>query len=327
MGTKPNQMKASGSGPSESAALQGEIRETRQNMSQTVEEIEQKLKPERLKDEALEKVDELKAKLKAELMEEFEQAKSKLRAELQEAKGAVREATIGRVEHMVHDARETVNDAGTSFVHVVKANPIPAAMIGIGLGWLLVSARQRRDPYGYGSGRAPYSAFGMEDDYEGSNSEFGREGSAQARARSWARDAQSRVGKTAHHLQDRASRLAQEAQQRVGETAHHLQDDAGRWVDQTQERLHHLSDEAAREAREAEAYVQRAMQANPLAIGAVAFALGAATGLALPHSEREDQLLGSARDRLMERVEDVAHQAVGKAQDAAKQAASQLGSS
>jgi hypothetical protein len=88
-----------------------------------------------------------------------------------------------------------------------------------------------------------------------------------------------------------------------------------------------LSDEAAREAREAEAYVQRAMQANPLAIGAVAFALGAATGLALPHSEREDQLLGSARDRLMERVEDVAHQAVGKAQDAAKQAASQLGSS
>jgi ElaB/YqjD/DUF883 family membrane-anchored ribosome-binding protein len=304
MGSKSNQVKGNHSVP-EQAALEGEIRETRQNMSQTVEEIEQKLKPERLKDEAMDKLDDLKVKLKAELMEEFEEAKSKLRAELQDAKGAMREATIGRVEHMVHDAQETVNDVGTTIVDAVKANPVPAAMIGIGLGWLLISARQQRDSFRYGRGQAPYGAYGMEDDYEMLD-RGGRFSAAEERAKDWARSAQSRIGQTTHHLQDRTSRLAREAQQRVGDTAHHLQDDAGRWVDETQERLHQLRDQAGREARDAEAYVQRAMQDNPLAIGAVAFALGAATGLALPHTQREDQLLGSTRERLMDKVANAA---------------------
>src|SRR5687768_5309126 len=74
------------------AVLREEIRSTRDEMSQTVGEIEQKLKPERLKNEALEQLEEAKEKIKSELRQELGQVKDKLRHQYHEAKDAVREA-------------------------------------------------------------------------------------------------------------------------------------------------------------------------------------------------------------------------------------------
>ena len=63
------------------------------------------------------------------------------------------------------------------------------------------------------------------------------------------------------------------------------------------------------------------METNPLAVGAVAIALGAAVGLAIPSTRYEGQLMGEARDNLLDRTQD----AVGTMVDKAKRAASEAG--
>jgi len=56
--------------------------------------------------------------------------------------------------------------------------------------------------------------------------------------------------------------------------------------------------------------VGRWMEESPLAIGVVALATGTAIGLALPRTEKEDQLLGSARDTVVDRAQELASEAV-----------------
>ena len=50
----------------------------------------------------------------------------------EQAKDKVREATVGKAQ-----------EAGSGIVDTVKANPLPAALTGIGLGWLFISARRQ----------------------------------------------------------------------------------------------------------------------------------------------------------------------------------------
>jgi hypothetical protein len=52
------------------------------------------------------------------------------------------------------------------------------------------------------------------------------------------------------------------------------------------------------------------MDDNPVALGAVALAAGTALGLALPRTEKEDRLLGSARDTVVDRAQELASEAV-----------------
>ncbi|MBA2701023.1 MAG: DUF3618 domain-containing protein, partial [Chloroflexi bacterium] len=60
------------------------------------------------------------------------------------AKETVREATVGKVESMasaagdvVSDAGSTAQQAGSGIIQTIRHNPIPAALAGIGVGWLL----------------------------------------------------------------------------------------------------------------------------------------------------------------------------------------------
>jgi hypothetical protein len=61
------------------------------------------------------------------------------------------------------------------------------------------------------------------------------------------------------------------------------------------------------------------MQTNPLAVGAIAIAAGTAVGLMLPSTQLETEYIGETGERLVDRVEDVARDALGKVQDAARQ--------
>lgn len=294
--------------------LKDEIRATRGEMNRTVEQIERQLKPERLKNEALEQFGELKEKIKSELREEFSHAKDQVRDEFQRAKSAVRDATVGRVEDMAHDARTAVSEAGTGIVETIKANPIPAALAGVGLAWLIFNGRRtsengghrRRD--GWRAPRYRYSDSFYQD------GETNRNGVTQELDHGV-----ETMGNALHRAQEKAGNMAGQVQQRAGELAHRVGDKAGRWADETEQRLGQMTDEAARELRRVEDYAQRTWRENPLAVGAVVIGLGAVAGLAIPRSRVEDELLGPVRDDLLDKATDLAHEAVGKAEQAAKQ--------
>lgn len=67
---------------------------------------------------------------------------------------------------------------------------------------------------------------------------------------------------------------------------------------------------------------ERMMEEQPLVVGALGIALGAAIGAAFPRTEQEDRLLGDTRDSLADRARQMAGEAYQGARDTAEQAAS-----
>jgi len=87
----------------------------------------------------------------------------------EQAKDRVREATVGRAQ-----------EAGSGIVETIRANPVPAALTGIGLGWLLVSAGRSSSSAQARYGGKAYS-YPPTYDYSPRYEEQGAEGPPQAR--------------------------------------------------------------------------------------------------------------------------------------------------
>jgi gas vesicle protein len=213
-----------------------------------------------------------------------EQVRESVKETIEETKTALRAATVGKVETMIRDTGSTLNEARQSIWSTIRENPVPAALSAIGLTWLLINRGGRDSGRRYAS-RDRYAGFEADD--------FGR-GYGEAD-----RGLGSRAGTAVRQVKDRASEVVESAQEKAGELASTASDTAERIADQAQVQV-----------RRVEQAVGRWMDDNPLALGAVALATGTAIGLALPRTEKEDQLLGSARDTVVDRAEELASQAV-----------------
>jgi hypothetical protein len=197
---------------------------------------------------------------------------------------------------------------------MVRDNPVPVALVGTGLVWLMLSSSRSTRQYddeddlleSYGESR--YGA-GFAEQAKRSNelSEDARQGarwgeSARETAREWSDGARAR----AQSVRDRARRLGATTRHRVSETG---------------EQLWH----GARDASDRASYYGRRMRRGffdtlheqPLVLGALGLAAGAALGAALPATEREDEWLGDSRDRLKERAKEAGWEQVEKARAAA----------
>ena len=154
-------------GTKPTSELVADIAETRDQMGNTIQQLHGLLNPEALKEEALKQFRDAKETIKAELQDELAEAKESIKAEYAEtkhqlaaevregishAKDSVREATLGKVETMLHNTQESMKATGRSVLTTAKENPIPTAMVGIGLVWLITSARSRASEQGYYGG-------------------------------------------------------------------------------------------------------------------------------------------------------------------------------
>ncbi|GAC1352676.1 MAG: hypothetical protein NVS3B20_12690 [Polyangiales bacterium] len=336
----------------ETAAIRSDIEDTRRDMTKTIGQIEERLSPAHLKEQmadlkesALGQYHDAKDHVKDDLSRELESARAKVQEEVRAAKiavqqelhharMAVREATVGKVEHMVKDARHAVSDAGTSILDTIKENPIPSAMLAIGLGWLLMNrnsagstgsrnalrgARGHDGDFGY-SGR-----YGAEFDTRGYYGNVGtsheenllqRGQRAVGEALHSATQGVSTVG---HRAQEGASHLADKAQMAmhdvgdsVGSLAHRAAEGAEHFAHDARETSLRAWHRAEIGVHRVEAGFETALRENPLAVGAVALAIGAAVGLSLPHTAKEDEWMGGTKDRLFERAEEAAHDALQK---------------
>ena len=201
---------------------------------------------------------------------------------VEDAKETVREATVGKVEQMantvadtasefVEDARDTAQDAGSGLLETVKRNPIPAAMAGIGIGWLLMNRSS-----GSSSRRAVYGAA------------------------SWPRDERDERGERYDRRHTDRSRGAVD---QVGQQA-------GRIADDTRSAVGQVPDQVGGAVRDAQWNAQRMVEDNPLAVGAIAVAVGAAIGMALPETQTERRVLGPATEKAISTAEQTATDAV-----------------
>lgn len=65
---------------------------------------------------------------------------------------------------------------------------------------------------------------------------------------------------------------------------------------------------------------------QPLALGAIGIAIGAALAAALPRTRKEDELMGEASERLTEKAKEAGKEQLGKTQEVAKKAAGAVAS-
>ena len=223
---------------------------------------------------------------------------------LSDARDNVREATIGKVEDMattasdvVSNAGQAAQEAGSGVVDTIRRNPLPAAMIGIGITWLAMSNRGsnsfRSSDWSNGS---RFSGEGSWDTVDGGGADY-------------------RSGFAGGSVTDRVSQAAGDTVGQVQDKVGRVQDKAGRLADQVQTTAGQLPNKVRPVADNA----TRAVKENPLAVGAIALAVGAAVGMAIPATKPEREFMGQARDSLIGRAENAASDAMNKVEESARQ--------
>ena len=291
----------------DTAEIRAEIEETRAEMSETIEAIQERLSPQHLK----------------------EQVKDQAREQYEEIKMMVRDATIGKAEDMVRNVGDTLDEARYSLVETIRQNPIPAALVGIGLGWLFMnrqSAPGRR--YNRYYDRARYDRwsqpdYGERQGYTGRVSAYAdtyhgnRPEQTEGGVKDTLHHAQATAGNVVNRAQETVSTIADRTQETVGNVVSQAQETASTVASQTQEAVGYIADQAQYQAQRVEDRFQQALYENPLAVGAVALAIGTAVGFALPQTQRENELLGEARDTLIDRAQEVAQDTLEKVQQVA----------
>ena len=119
---------------------------------------------------------------------------------------------------------------------------------------------------------------------------------------------QETAGQVVGQVQATAGQAVDQVQQAAGQVAGQVQETAGQVVGQVQET-----------AVQARGRLEQMLHDNPLQVGVLALALGGALGLAAPSTPREQQVMGEARDRLVDRVQETAQETMQKVQRVAEE--------
>lgn len=209
------------------------------------------------------------------------------RAEMSETLEALR----GRLSpgELFEQAISYVKDGGASeftsnLGDTIKHNPVPTALIGIGLAWLMM-----------GGSRRPASASSWTDTSGAGSRVSSAAGSASARAGSMMQGMREGAGRA----REGAGELAQGARQQVGASADQVRAQVSHQGERVQESFAYLRSE------------------QPLVLGALGFALGAALGAGLPPTAREDALMGELRDEYVHKAKEMGEEQLDKAKQVA----------
>ena len=211
---------------------------------------------------------------------------------------------------------------------VARDNPLPLVLIGLGIGLL---AYQNT----YGKQRRSYRYDNYENDYEYDVEDRrafrGRAGNRSSALSSVsgkignvadgaydsvtgaASGAYNSVSNVAGSAYEGVTNVASSAYSGVGSAATTAYDSVTGAANTAYEKVGDLGSQA----REQYDYY---IEENPLAVGAVALALGAAVGMSIPSTRYEGQLLGETRDNLLSKAQDAAGELVDKVKQVAGEA-------
>lgn len=338
-----------------SAEIKADIEQTRAQMENKINQIQYKLDPDRLMGQAQE---------------------------------SVREMVTDGGNAVMDYLRQHKEEISTSMLDAVKRNPIPAALIGVGLGWLALESmspkrsrqvdtsqywRGRQDVNRYASGydyesryagpshwgdeqwdsygRTPtYGEWqgsssperqryaGGAEPYRGLDRSYSSTSSGSSQGMQdggWVQDAKSQVKDIAENVKDTAQSIGEKAGEAVdtvrdavgqaGEQARGSVEQMGQRMEQMGYQSRSRADDFGRQmsdrgqalemqARQMGHRIEHQVEENPLAVGAVAFAVGAALAMLMPQSRVENRYMGEARDRVMDSAQELGQDVAERAQ-------------
>jgi hypothetical protein len=221
----------------------------------------------------------------AEIRAEIEQTREEMGGTLNELGDRLEPGNLmDQAKENVRDAtigrvEETARGMSDMVMDTIKRNPIPAALAGAGLALLWMN-RSNGNGHGQYSPRAYRSGDYRSYAYAG---QYARPGMGQ------------KVGDVAGTVGESVGGAVGTVKEGAGEAASTVAQGATQAVDEVGWRL------------------DRFMQANPLAMGAIAVGAGALAGTLIPETPQEQQLLGDASrqvaDTVRQTVDDVATRA------------------
>ncbi len=271
--------------PEDTEQIKARIEETRNQMGETIDAIQERLSIANISEQVSETVNNA----------------------IETAKDTAYDATIGKAVNLMKNVGDGV--VHSDAFRTIRNNPFPLALIGLGTGLLVYQsfagskARSRnggngRRLYDGGPGERGRSTFDSARETVKDVTERAYDGLTEK-----AGAAMESVSSTAGTAIDSVTGAVSTAYTGAGEFAHRAYDRAGEYGSMAHEKYDHYLEE------------------NPLALGAVAVAVGAAVGFAIPATRYEGKLMGEARENLIER----AQEAAGSLVDKAKQVASEAG--
>ncbi|WP_438764713.1 DUF3618 domain-containing protein [Kushneria sp. TE3] len=247
-------------------------------------------------------------------------------------------------DHMMSSAMEYVKsdsarDYFSNLGRSVRDNPMPAALIGVGIGWLIYSSNSSNSGHGdvpsrfndkrqkkarHAAAQTQPQTHEYDEIYdeplfdeplysEGDSIDQHRQG----RTSSGSDDSlRQRAGDALHGAGDKARSMKDGA----GERAHNMKSGAGdrmqRMKQGSSDRLH----DASSKARETGSWLSDLAHDNPVATGALGLAAGALLGSLLPTSRAEQRAMGDTRDQLVDRASEMGSEQMERASEKAQEA-------
>jgi hypothetical protein len=232
----------------ETEKIRAQIEETRADLGETIDAIQEKLSFSNISGQVSEQVNHA----------------------VETAKEAVYDATIGKAVNIMKNLGNEIS--ASSIGSTIKSNPLPFILIGAGAGLLAYNAYSGDKPR-----RSRSRNFADRPDRQIGD---GRESTESGRL--------SAVTGAVSGVKDTVSTAAGTAYEKVTGAVDQVYSKAGEYGSSAREQYDHYLEE------------------NPLAVGAVALAQGAAVGMAIPATRYEGQLMGQARQDLLNKAQDTA---------------------
>ena len=210
-------------------------------------------------------------------------------------------------------------EIGASLGRAVKENPIPVLLTATGIAWMVMSPGRRSHAtvYDY-TGDVDYAP--ENDEYEefmsdepGASDKPGALSRMADKVKSGASKARSQLGSSTHAIRDT-----------VNSTSATVKDSVNRTTDSVKETFNRTTNLAQTQAKRAREGFNSLLEEQPLILGALGIALGAAIGAALPSTEQEDHLMGEARDKTLNKVKESGAQTFERARETVKKTAEDM---
>ena len=234
--------------------------------------------------------------------------------------------------------------------NAMKTNPIPVALMGISMAWLMANpgANRRNDDLHYHEGEYPLAQVTgsvrrvgpVRQDGESRYSHFADEAGKRYRALT------DESGRRAGHFMDEAGKTYRGFADATGRQIHDIRDEAGRlfddasgWISKTWRQMGSSASRAGSsvmggarsvgnsamsmggsvrgQAAHLNDTIARQFEDQPLIGGALAFALGAAVGAALPNTRRENEALGETAEEFRNQMSSQASKTMHQVEEAA----------
>lgn len=244
--------------------LRSGIEQTRSDMSETIDQIEEKLSPDNLQEELL----KMARQLSDQVLSEFQSKSDAITERVSEqVQSAIHGAATAKADELMSQAGQTLNLVGRNVWNRLAENPAPIALAAVGIGVMAMGEHNSR--------------------------QHGQ--SMLERGQELLSDAVTNVESGLFNATESAESMADRASVSLSDAVHGVKERAGQATEQAAEHLPQMATSGNGHGT--------SMDISAFAGGMLALGLGFMAGLSVPETERERSGMEPVRTMLHEQME------------------------